>query len=49
MAGKKLINPYKAQFFVWKPKEGFNLDPRFFTGTPCKPKKSEVQKGNKIC
>jgi hypothetical protein len=35
------LNPSKAQTvqtFVWEPSEGFNLEPRFFTGTPSKPK-----------
>jgi hypothetical protein len=38
----------KTQTFVWDPIEGFNLDFRFLTWTPSKPKKAQVQKENKI-
>jgi hypothetical protein len=29
-------NPQKTQIFLWKPIEGFNLEPKFLTWTPSK-------------
>jgi hypothetical protein len=45
---KNLKKPEKAQSFVWKPIEGFNLEPGFLPNTLFRPKKTYVQKKNKI-
>jgi hypothetical protein len=37
---KIIKKPEKAQTFVWKLTEGFNLEPRFLTWTPSKQKKA---------
>jgi hypothetical protein len=43
-----LKKPEKAQFFVWEPIEGFNLEPKFLWHLLLSIKKSKFQKGIKI-
>jgi hypothetical protein len=40
-------NPQKAKTFVWEPIEGYNVEPRFLTGTVSKPKKVKIKRGTK--
>jgi hypothetical protein len=35
---------HKPQFFVWEPKEDVNLELRFVTWTPSKPKRNQIDK-----
>jgi hypothetical protein len=43
----KKKNPQKAKTFVWEPIEGYNVEPRFLTGTVSKPKKVKIKRGTK--